>query len=173
MNGYLVLMIAVLLGDALLRWVVDYLNVKHLCPTLPEAFRDWFDEDKYAQSQRYLRAGTKFETLHSLFSLTLTLGFLLGGGFGWLDQIAGSLGQGMILTGVIYMAILMTALAVIGLPFSIYDTFVLEEKFGFNKTTPGTFVADRSSHSSCRWPSGCRCLPACCGFSRPTRCGGG
>ncbi|MCB1070424.1 MAG: M48 family metallopeptidase [Verrucomicrobia bacterium] len=143
MNGYLLLIIVVLVGDAALHWVVDRLNLKHLSATLPEAFRGWYDEAKYAESQRYLRASTSFETIQSLFSLVVTLLFLLAGGFGWLQGLAASAGYGMILTGVMYMAILMLGLALIGLPFSVYDTFVLEDKFGFNKTTPGTFAADQ------------------------------
>lgn len=143
MNGYLLLILVVLLGDAFLHWVVDRLNLKRLSATLPEAFRDWYDEARYAESQRYLRASTTFETIQALFSLVVTLLFLLAGGFGWLQGIAVSAGYGMILTGVMYMAILMVGLALIGLPFSVYDTFILEDRFGFNKTTPGTFAADQ------------------------------
>lgn len=143
MNGYLILIVAVLVADAVLHRVVDALNLRRLSAELPEKFRDWYDPERYAKSQAYLRASTRFEGIQSAVTLVVTLGFLLAGGFGWVDGLARSTGWGMIPTGMIFMTILIAGSALLGLPFGIYDTFVLEEKFGFNKTTPKTFAADQ------------------------------
>lgn len=144
MNGYLVFMVAVLAGDAALRGVVDRLNLARLRPDLPAGFADWFDADTYAKSQAYLKASTRFESVQSLVTLAITLVFLLAGGFGWVQGLAASAGFDAIPTGLVFMAILIAASTLIGLPFSVYDTFVLEQRFGFNQTSPGTFAADQA-----------------------------
>jgi STE24 endopeptidase len=74
--------------------------------------------------------------------LLLTLLFILTGGFNLLDEWVRSWGWGSVTTGLGYLGILTLALTVLGLPFSYYRTFVLEEKYGFNKTTHRTFVMD-------------------------------
>ncbi|NNC89245.1 MAG: M48 family metallopeptidase [Akkermansiaceae bacterium] len=140
--------LAIILLIALLAlWNLDFisalLNLKNLRPELPPEFRDTFDEDKYAKSQEYTRAGTKFEILTSLASLTVLLVFWFIGGFGGLDGAARSLGGSILAIGLTYITALAALNYLFQLPFSLYETFVLEERFGFNKTTFKTFVLDQ------------------------------
>lgn len=128
-------------------WKLDFiatlLNLKALDPTLPAEFKDVFDADKYAKSQKYTRVTERFGIIESIFSLMLMLGFWLTGGFGWLDNYVRGLGHGEIVTGLLFMGILFSAQVIIMIPFQLYDTFVIEEKFGFNKTTVKTFIVDQ------------------------------
>lgn len=128
-------------------WKLDFiatlLNLKALDPKLPKEFEDVFDADKYAKSQNYTRVTEKFGIVESIFSLMLMLGFWLTGGFGWLDNLVRDFGHGEIATGLIFMGILFAAQMIIMIPFQLYDTFVIEEKFGFNKTTVKTFIVDQ------------------------------
>lgn len=128
-------------------WKLDFiatlLNLKALDPTLPAEFKDVFDADKYAKSQNYTRVTERFGIIESIFSLMLMLGFWLTGGFGWIDNYVRGLGHGEIVTGLLFMGILFSAQVIIMIPFQLYDTFVIEEKFGFNKTTLKTFIVDQ------------------------------
>lgn len=130
-----------------LLWKLDFiatlLNLKALDPKLPEEFADVFDADKYAKSQNYTRVTEKFGIIESIFSLMLMLGFWLTGGFGWLDNLVRDFGHSEIVTGLLFMGILFAAQIIIMIPFQLYDTFVIEEKFGFNKTTVKTFIVDQ------------------------------
>jgi len=123
--------------------IATLLNLKSLEPKLPEEFADVYDAEKYEQSQNYTRVTEKFGIFESIFSLMLMLGFWLAGGFGWLDNLVRDFGYGEITTGLLFMGILFTSQMLIMLPFQLYDTFVIEEKFGFNKTTLKTFIMDQ------------------------------
>ena len=123
--------------------IATLLNLKSLEPKLPEEFADVYDAEKYEQSQNYTRVTEKFGIFESIFSLMLMLGFWLAGGFGWLDNLIRDFGYGEITTGLLFMGILFTSQMLIMLPFQLYDTFVIEEKFGFNKTTLKTFIMDQ------------------------------
>lgn len=125
-----------------LNFLASLLNLKALDPKVPEEFVGVYDEDQYAKSQAYTAAGTKFDILQSLIPLLILLAFWFSGGFGALDTWARGLGFGPTVTGLIYIGVLYLASLVLGLPASLYETFVLEERFGFNKTTPATFVKD-------------------------------
>lgn len=142
MNGYLVFIIILLLADWVKHVVTEWLNLKVAKPEAPADLADIYEPDRYAQSQRYLRDNTRFDVFQSTLMLALLLAFILSGGFAWLHRIALQTSDSMILQGLVFTAILMLIMKVAGLPFSIYDTFVLEERYGFNRTTPKTFVVD-------------------------------
>jgi STE24 endopeptidase len=128
-------------------WKLDFiatlLNLKALSPELPAEFADTFDAERYAKSQAYTRESARFGIIHSIFSLTTLVVFWVLGGFGWLDSLARSLAPGEIPAGLVFLGLLFIGHTLLHLPFSIYDTFVIEEKFGFNKTTPKTFAIDQ------------------------------
>ena len=142
MNIFAVIILATLAIDFILNLVSDYLNLKSLDEGLPGEFQDVYDEETYEKSQRYTKERTKFGILTSVFNLGLLLVFWFAGGFQWLDEIVRSWELGVIWTGLVYIGILIFAKQLLSLPFSIYSTFVIEEKYGFNKTTPKTFVLD-------------------------------
>jgi STE24 endopeptidase len=128
-------------------WNLDFissmLNLKALDPKLPEEFKGVYDEEKYAKSQEYTRVSERYGVITSIYSLTILLVFWFAGGFGYLDESLRAMGWGETVTGLAFIGILFLGNTLLTLPFQIYDTFVIEEKFGFNKTTPKTFAVDQ------------------------------
>jgi STE24 endopeptidase len=101
-----------------------------------------YDPERYGRSQEYLRVNTRFEWLTSLFDLLIFLSFWFGRGFPWLDQWVRSLNFGPVMSGLVFTGTLLLAKSLISLPFTIYDVFVIEQRFGFNQTSWSTFVKD-------------------------------
>ena len=143
MNPYLIVIIASLVGVWLLQTLANALNLRHLRAEVPDGFGDVFDAQTYARSQRYVRANTLFTVVADGWSLVLVLAVILAGGFNWLDLWVRALGLPPLLTGLAYVAAVGLAGSLVGLPFEVYHTFVLENRFGFNTTSLKTFVADR------------------------------
>ncbi len=142
MNIYAIIILTTFLLDFILGMVSDLLNLKALDPKLPEEFAGHYDAEKYEKSQRYTRVNTRFGFVTGSFDIIVTLAFWFAGGFQYLDGIVRGWGLRAIWTGLIYIGILVLLKMVVSLPFSIYSTFVIEEKFGFNRTTVKTFVLD-------------------------------
>lgn len=143
MNIITIIILAAIVIDFILDAVSNRLNLKSLSKTLPKEFEGIYDEETYAKSQEYTRVRTRFGFITGTFDLILLLGFWFAGGFNWLDQWARGFEFGVIGTGLIFIGVLLIAKTIISIPFSIYSTFVIEEHFGFNKTTAKTFVSDR------------------------------
>lgn len=137
------IIIAIVLFDFLFEKVLDYLNSKSMKETLPEELEGIYDAEKYAKSQQYEKVNSRFSLVTSTFSLVLILAMLFGGGFGVMDQWVRSISGNIYLQTLIFFGILGIVFDLISLPFQVYGTFVIEEKFGFNKTTPLTFVTDK------------------------------
>jgi STE24 endopeptidase len=142
MNPWLVCILLIIFIQYVLEVSVALLNLKALSPQLPEEFARETTQDEYAKSQEYTRITTYVSLLENTWSTVLTLVFLLSGGFNRVDIWARSFGFGTIPTGLLYMGVLLFLLMLIGLPFSLYSTFVIENRFGFNKTTVKTFILD-------------------------------
>ncbi len=141
-NLYFYFVLGIVIGLYLLDLLSNLLNLQALSPRLPEEFTDTFDATAYARSQEYTRVTTRFGFLESTFSLVVFLLFWLLGGYPWLDNVVRSWDLGPIGSGLALITILLLAARLLALPFELYDTFVIEEKFGFNKTTSATFAAD-------------------------------
>ena len=122
--------------------LAEILNIKNLNQPLPDEFKDHFDNTKYLKSQNYLKTNTRFGFVVSSIDLGLLLIFWFSGGFQYVDGFVRSLTLGSVVSGLIFTAILLILKLIISLPFTLYSTFVIEEKFGFNKTTPTLFVTD-------------------------------
>lgn len=142
MNIFIIIILAAILADFVLGIISNRLNLKALSPELPEEFRDVYDEDTYAKSQEYTRVNTRFGFITGTFDLLLLLAFWFAGGFNWLDQWARAFDFGIIVTGLIFIGALSIGKMILSLPFGIYSTFVIEERFGFNKTTVKTYITD-------------------------------
>jgi len=142
MNFYLVFIVGILVAHYLLDLLADVLNVRNCSEQVPEEFRDVYDAGKYARSQQYLKDHTRMDTVVNSAHTLIILAFILLGGFRLVELAARKAGWGMIGTGLLFGGILMILLQLLHLPSSIYSTFVLEEKYDFNKTTPKTFVLD-------------------------------
>lgn len=142
MNGYLIFILALLIFNWLLSLIVETLNIRNVSTEIPEEFKGVYDDEKYAQSQNYLKDNTRFGQVQAGIMLPLTIAFILLGGFRWINDIAQTASSHMIVQGLVFGGILMLISQIVGLPFSIYNTFVIEEKYGFNKTTAKTFIMD-------------------------------
>ena len=142
MNTWLIVVLCIILTSFTLELVVSYLNIGALSPDLPKEFEDVYNRDEYEKSQQYTKTTTRFGIFENSISTVLTVGFLILGGFNWIDTLARSFGYNAIVTGLLFTAGLGLLSFLVGTPFSIYSTFVIEEKFGFNKTTAKTFILD-------------------------------
>lgn len=137
------IIIAIVLFDFIFEKVLDYLNFTHLKETIPAELKGIYDEDSYSKSQQYEKVSLRFSLVTSSFSFILILLMLFIGGFGWLDEWVRSVSENIYLRTLLFFGVLGLAFDLISLPFQIYATFVIEERFGFNKTTPGTFIIDK------------------------------
>ncbi|WP_339756034.1 M48 family metallopeptidase [uncultured Winogradskyella sp.] len=137
------IIIAIIIINFLKDKVLDAINAKHYNDTIPEELKDVYDKEEYKKSQDYKAANYKFSIWASLFSLILTLAFLFLDGFEYVDNIARSYSDKPIIVGLIFFGIIMIASDIITTPFGYYKTFVIEEKFGFNKTTKKLFILDK------------------------------
>jgi len=143
-NGYFIFVLVTVVGFFLLDVCSRMLNLSALKPELPAEFADVFDAEEYSKSQDYTREGTRFGLIEDTYSLVIFLAFWWLGGFGWLDALVRSyVPDNEIIQGLLFMASLYVGSMLVGLPFELYDTFVIEEKFGFNKTTLATFIMDK------------------------------
>ncbi|MBC2845685.1 M48 family metallopeptidase [Winogradskyella flava] len=123
--------------------ILNAINAKHFNDPIPEELNDVYDTEEYQKSQAYKVTNYKFGIWSSLFSLVLTLTFLFLDGFEHVDNIARSYSDNPIIIGLLFFGIIMIASDIITTPFAYYKTFVIEEQFGFNKTTRKTFVLDK------------------------------
>lgn len=135
--------IAILVFDFLFEKYLDYLNTTKWSDTLPGEVKGIYDEEKYKMQQAYQRENHRFGLITSSFSMAVTLAMFLFFGFALVDGWVWGLTSNAIVAALLFFGILMFASDIINLPFSIYDTFKIEEKYGFNKTTPKTFTFDK------------------------------
>ena len=142
MNNYLVIILAIIVGNYLLDIVVETLNVRHAKTDLPEEYKGHYDPEEYKKAQNYLKENTRFEIITGTITTPITVAFILIGGFNFVDQIARGFQFGPIPTGLVFTGILMLASQIISIPFSAYSTFVIENNYGFNQTTVRTFILD-------------------------------
>ncbi|MBN1521388.1 MAG: M48 family metallopeptidase [Candidatus Aureabacteria bacterium] len=142
MNLYLFIILFVLIGEYILDVVVNILNVHAASPFLPSEFEGYYDAEKYRKSQAYLRDNTFFGLAKEGLITTAVVVFMLAGGFQYVDNLARRWTQGSIEAGLVFAGLLVLFSQVLSLPFSAYRTFVIEEKYGFNRTTLKTFFTD-------------------------------
>lgn len=122
---------------------LSYLNYRNIKDDLPEKLSGIYDEDKYQKAVSYNRVNVRFGFLTSILGFTLLVILISTGFFGWLDAWIRTYSENEILISLVFFGILYLASDVLSTPFTIYDTFVIEQKFGFNKTTPRTFIMDK------------------------------
>ena len=137
---YLIILFVV--ADFVLEQTLSMLNRKMLSPVIPEKLKGIYDEEKYAKQQNYTLTNSRFSDYTRLFTLVIELAMLLMGGFAWVDEWVRGFTQNEIVISLSFFAVLYIGNEILTLPFAIYSTFRIEERFGFNKTTPKTFVLD-------------------------------
>jgi len=143
MNIYLCIIVAALLLEFFLHTFSRILDLKYLSTKLPEEFNGYYSPDEYARSQQYLRENARFSYFVSSFDLLLILLVIFLGLFNVIDLWVRSYNFSPIISGLLFFGILFFIQDVITTPFSLYTTFIIEEKFGFNKTTPKTYILDK------------------------------
>ncbi len=129
--------------DFILERLLSLLNIKHSKLPLPKLVSDIYDDEKYRKQQEYFRVNSSFGMITSTFSFILIILMLIFGGFGWLDGIVSNFTENTIFRSLVFFGILFIVYDLISIPFEWYDTFVIEERFGFNKTTIKTFILDK------------------------------
>ncbi len=139
----LYIIIAIIVADFAFERILGYLNTTRWSDRLPDELKDIYDAEAYKKSQRYLRANYRFGLLTSSVSFAAMLAMLIFGGFAWVDGLVRSVTASPVWMALLFFAILGLAADILSTPFDLYDTFVIEERFGFNKTTPKTWVLDK------------------------------
>ncbi|NQX78374.1 M48 family metallopeptidase [Gilvibacter sp.] len=138
-----ILIIGLLVVNYLFDLLLGYLNAKRFGNKPPSALADLYDPEQYQKSQEYKRITYRFGLLSGGVSFAATLIFFLVDGFAWVDALARSWSDHQIVVALLFFGIILAASSILSLPFSYYRTFVIEERFGFNKTTLKTFVLDK------------------------------
>jgi len=137
------IIIGLLVADFIFERVLEYLNFTMISGDLPEEISDIYSQDEYAKQQAYQKVNYRFSFFSSTFSFVLMLVMVVFSGFAFVNGWAFSLTSNPILGALFFFGILLFASDILTTPFSVYDTFVIEQKFGFNKTTPKIFVFDK------------------------------
>ena len=142
-NLYYYIIIFAIIIEYVLSSISSILDIKNITPTIPSDFKKAYDQEKYILSQDYLKARTSFGLFSSSFSLILIMIVIHSDIFGLLDQFVRGQSDSYILQGLLFIGIIYFFQDIVSLPFSIYHTFVIEERFGFNKTTLNLFIIDK------------------------------
>lgn len=128
--------------DFVAERLLEWLNMRAMSPVLPAALAGIYDEREYGRFQRYKRDNNRFGLVESSFSFVAMMLFLCLGGFGWWNGVVVAMTTNLVLQNILFMLGLSVASELLGLPFDWYATFRIEERYGFNKTTPRTWWAD-------------------------------
>lgn len=137
------LLIAIIIIVFLIDSLLDILNARHYNNQIPEELIDVYPEEEYQKSIGYKRVNYKFKLVSSTISLCIMLLFFFLDGFAWVDNISRSFSSNSIIVGLIFFGIIMIGSDILSTPVAYYKIFVIEEKFGFNKTTKKTFFIDK------------------------------
>ena len=142
-NFYYLIIVSAIILEYLLSSIGSILDIRSITPEIPKDFQVAYDKEKYAKSQEYLKDRTKFSLISSTFSLILIMIVIHTGIFGHLNDFVNAQTDHYLFRGLLFIAIIYFFQDIISIPFSIYSTFVIEQKFGFNKTTIGLFISDK------------------------------
>jgi len=142
-ENWLYLIIGLVIFNYLFSTVLDFINGKNWRTEIPPVMKDFYHEDKYLKAKNYSKEKGKVSLISSTLSTLITLLFLVFDGYGWLDNFISLYYDIPFLKSGIFFLVLFILSDFISIPFSCYNTFVIEEKYGFNKTTVITFVLDK------------------------------
>lgn len=142
-NTIFILIISILIFNFLFERILEYLNDKNISTEIPPEAKGIYDEEKYRKMMEYQKVNSQFDLVSSSFSFVLMLGMLLFGGFAFVDNIVRTYTENPILMALLFFGIIGVASDLISEPFSLYSTFVIEERFGFNTTTLKTYFLDK------------------------------
>jgi len=137
------LIVAFILIGFILDRFLDWLNVKNWKSAIPDEMKDYYDTDKYSKAREYERETSRFGLISSAFSLCAILLMLFLDGFAWIDNLIRQWTENPYWLPMAYFGLILIVSDILSMPFSVYSTFVIEEKYGFNKTTVKTFILDK------------------------------
>jgi len=137
------IIIGILFLDYCLERFLNYLNASRWSQEVPDRLKGIYKPEEYRKSQNYYRENLQFGNLTSSFSLVLVLLMLFFGGFALVNGWAYGMSSNTILIALLFFGILGLGMDMLNTPFALYDTFVIEEKYGFNKSTIGLFFMDK------------------------------
>ena len=137
------ILIAIIILNFFKDSILDYLNSKYFDNEIPNIISDIYDKEKYLKSQEYKKTQYKFNRISSIYSLLILLFFFYFDGFLILDNYCRSLFDSELIISLSFFGIIYFGNDLLSIPFSIYHTFIIEEKFGFNKTTKKTYIIDK------------------------------
>ncbi len=138
-----IIIITIVILDFVVERIMDYLNKTMWSDELPAELDDIYDKERYRKSQQYLKTNHNFSQVTESFNFILVMGMLVFGGFAFLDNIIRHYTENPVLMALLFFGSLGLVADILGTPFSIYSIFVIEEKFGFNKTTVKTYILDK------------------------------
>ncbi len=142
-QGILWLIFGILITQYLFSEILDYINLKFSRPDIPNEMKGYYDEEKYQKSQEYQKVTTRFSFLTSTLSFVVILGILGFGFFGQINSWLSAYFQNEVILALAFFGVLFISSDILTIPFQWYSTFVIEERFGFNKTTRKTFFLDK------------------------------
>jgi STE24 endopeptidase len=122
---------------------LEYLNSSHQSDTLPAELQDVYEHDKYIKSLAYQKEQTNFGFFNSGLSFVLSICMLAFGGFGYINAVLITYISNPTALSLVFFGVIYFASDIISIPLQLYGTFVIEEKYGFNKMNIGTFIADK------------------------------
>jgi STE24 endopeptidase len=142
-QNILYLFIGLVIFNFIFTTILEYINDKNWKNDIPDELLDFYDSNKYLKAKNYKVARGKISLISSSLSLTITLSLLYFFGFGYLSDYSSFLTDSIPAQSCIFFLIIYLFNFIIGIPFSYYSTFVIEEKFGFNRTNKKTFFLDK------------------------------
>ncbi len=139
----LIAILIILLVSYIFERYLELLNRKSWSDQLPDALKGYYDDAEYRKAQQYDRAKTKLSATNSTFSLIVMIILLFSGSFALLDSWAKHQSNDLIIQTILFFGVLAFLADILNMPFSIYSTFVIEEHFGFNRSTIKTYFTDK------------------------------
>lgn len=143
MSLYLSIILLIVVLDFVWTQYLAYRNRKRMSPEIPSQLEGIYDKEEYIKQQAYQKVNSRFSLYTSLFSFVILLFVLCLGLFGWLDELLRQYITNEIFLSLAFFGIVYLLNEIITLPFAYYSTFVIEERFGFNKSTTKIFWLDQ------------------------------
>ncbi len=137
------IIVAILVFNFALSRMLEYLNAKRYGDPIPRELDDVYDPDAYVKSMEYKKVNYRFAIVAGTFSFALILAMFFVDGFAFADNLVRKVAEHPIPLALLFFGLLMFASDLLNTPFAVWDTFVIEERFGFNKTTVRTFITDK------------------------------
>ncbi len=134
--------LAIILLDSVWGFFLDALNSKNWAHEVPDRLKDVFPEEKFKKQKAYRKVNYRFGIISSLFSLLVLLALLWFNGFAFIHEWLKGYTESWLWLPLLFFGIIGLGTTIISLPFSVYETFVIEQKFEFNKSTPALFISD-------------------------------